>query len=244
MVFLHKKREDDIISSRSIIKVAVDLKPGTGFLLDSMGKLKGLQKQLIDLLLTGQDSIIWVPFTDRKQALRALSRNKVHLYATSYPYTHRDQLEDIKATEWLYLSNYSLIYRSEDEDNSWQNIIKENRPIEVYTSNEDPNASLVLENIKELAYPNLKIIKSKANTTELSLMLALGKIDYLLCNQDTAHAIAETDTTITIVDDISFNMRQIWLVNSQEEVLLKALDSAIIKMRERSDWKVIVRDKR
>lgn len=240
-LFPSKRRGERATSEEHLLRIAVDLKPGGEFMIDSTGSITGIQKQLVDLLRSDRDSVEWVPFTDRGKALSALSRNEVQLYATSYPYAHKDYLDNIEATEWLYLSSFALLFKKESGNPTWQEAIEANLPIVVHVSTQEPNASVVLENIKELAYPALMSQESNETITALSLKLVLGEIEYLLCSYNTAHAIAEVDTTLMLVDDISFKARQVWLVNSEAQALKEALDSAIIRERETETWKEIVR---
>lgn len=214
------------------LKVAVDLSPN-GIRVDTLGQLTGKAQELLSLLLPEREKEI-VPFTNRTEALRALSTGEVQLYATSIPYSSASELDGIKATEWLYASRFSLIYHRENAD--WASRFSSDTVSTVVVSKEDQAAVTILENLSELTYPSLKIEVRDETPLQLGIELAKGQITYLMCDSDIAESIVAVDSTLQLSHDVGFDLHQVWLVHEREDSLLQALDSAIVTLRDSKEW--------
>ena len=220
----------------SVLRVAVDLSPN-GLQVDSLGKLSGKQKELLDLLLPEIEKEL-VPFTNRTEALSALTTGQVQLYATSMPYSLGGDLDGVTATEWLYASRFSLLFHEKDAD--WASRFSGDTISTVVVSKEDQIAVTILENLSELTYPSLRIEVRDGSPLQLGVELSKGHITYLMCDSDIAESIVEVDSTLELSHDVGFDLHQMWLVNNTHDSLRLALDSAIIAQRGSEEWKRII----
>lgn len=215
------------------IKVAMDLSPN-GLTVDSLGILTGEQKLLLEMLLPN-DSIEIIPYTDRGKALNDIRSGAVHLYATSIPLSVANSLEGIDHTEWVFTSSVSLLYHTENKD--WESrFVEGDLPCTVLVAEEDEIATIVVNNLFELAYPNIRLEKSSLSPIQLGILLSKGEIEYLVCDSAIAHSLADADTTLQIADNIGFEINQVWLIAENQEALKAKLDSAIIKTRGNKEW--------
>lgn len=236
----NNKQEEVPIVESTILKVAVDVSPN-GLQVDSLGNLAGKQKVLLDLLLPDRQ-IELVPFTNRSDALDALAAGDVQLYATSMPSSSASKLENIVATEWLYASRFSLLYSEKNSD--WESKFSGDSLTTVVVSKEDQVAVTILENLAELTYPSLKVEVKDESSLQLGVKLSKGHITYLMCDSDIAESIVSVDSTLQLSHDVGFDLHQVWLINSSEDSLRLALDSAIIAQRGSKKWlKIINSDK-
>ncbi|MDD7437558.1 MAG: hypothetical protein PUK66_01775 [Bacteroidales bacterium] len=226
-------REDATSVDASILKIAVDLSPN-GLQVDSLGNLSGKQKELLDLLLPRQQKEL-VPFTNRTEALSALTAGEVQLYATSMPYSSASNLDNsIIATEWLYASHFSLLFNERNAD--WVNQFSGDSISTVVVSKEDQVAVTILKNLSELTYPSLRIEVRDEPPLQLGVELSKGQITYLMCDSDIAESIVRIDSTLMLSHDVGFDLHQVWLVNSAQDSLRLALDSTIIALRGSKEW--------
>lgn len=217
-------------SSENVLRVGVDLLPN-GFGIDESGRVEGLQKKLVTTLLP-EDSIIWVPFTDRNKALEALREGEISLYATSYPYAQSDDLEEILPTEWIYYENFSLLLSYEKLEH-WEHMFQDvGGTVEVYVSDNEPAAKVTLNNLSELSYPAIKVVESDLNPVQLCVKLINGEIDYLLASSAIIQSVVEADSTLRVVDHIAFKTRQVWLLGSKEFELKERLNREILSQRD------------
>lgn len=235
----HKEKASIPSTNDSIIKIAIDLSPN-GLQIDSLGNLSGKQKELLDLLLPDYEKEI-KPFTSRVEALAALSSGEVQLYATSMPFSSANDLKDITATEWLYASHFSLLYH--EKDAQWSSRFSGDSTSTVVVSKEDQAAITILENLSELAYPSLKVEMRDESPVQLGVELSKGNISYLMCDSDIAESIIKVDSTLQLSHDVGFDLHQVWLVNSKQDSLRVALDSAIIALRDKEEWLKIINNK-
>ncbi|MDO5036309.1 MAG: hypothetical protein Q4D93_05040 [Porphyromonas sp.] len=207
------------------LQVGVDLLPGS-FGIDSAGLVTGRQKELIDQLLP-EDSITWVPFTDRKEALKALQQGEIALYATSYPYAQSQSLSKAIPTDWIYSETFSLLLSKENEER-WETQFHDiDHPVPVYASSGEPAVSVVLKNLRELSYPAIQVEVTELSPTQLCIKLVNGEYDYVMTNKELAHAVATADSTIVAIDGLTFETRQVWLVNEEHQELKDKIDEAL-----------------
>lgn len=222
-----------------VVKVAVDLS-ADGFRIDSLGKVYGRQKELLQLLLSDRAYEL-VPYSSRSEALQDIAKGAIQIYATTMPKSMAQNIDGATATEWLYTSNFSLLYKGDTED--LEKRLTGDVPVNVIVSQEDPSAITILENLAELNYPALKIEVSDLSPTDLGVKLAKGQIAYLMCGSGVASAIVAADSTILTANDVSFQLQQVWLINSEQTELISEVDSAIIANRGSEQWIRIINDK-
>lgn len=222
-----------------ILKVGVDLSPN-GLTVDSLGELSGKQKKLLDLIFANREYQI-VPFTSRSNAIDALRNDEIQLYATSLPYSSCAMIDRAEPTEWLYTSRFSLVHHK--KDSNWQSLFVGDSPVLVTVSDQDRVAITILENLAELTYPALTIDAQEKSPTQLGVVLSKGNISYLMCHSDIARSIAEVDTTLQVSHEVGFDLRQVWLVSSDNLEFKISLDSAIVAQRDTKDWLKIINSK-
>lgn len=218
------------------IKVGVDLSPQE-FGIDSTGLLSGLQKDLIELLLP-TDTLTWVPFTSRNDAIKALQEGEISIYATSLPYSISHEYEGITPSEWLYNSSFSLLYSRSNAQ--WEEKFVGKEEVKVTISEEDKIAEILLNNLSELSYPAITIDIRKDTPLTLGNLLSKGEIDYLVCNTQLASSIVAADTTLNISENITIGTQQVWLFNLKDSVLLDSINDKILKHRDTDKWKEII----
>lgn len=228
----NRKKARDIPMAQNI-KVGVDLMPYE-FGIDSMGMITGIQKDLMEILLP-TDTVIWIPFSSRSQAIQALAQETIDLYATSLPYSVSHDYRGIIPTEWLYHSKFSLLYHPKEAD--WAERFSGIDKVNVSVSREDKAARMMLENLSELTYPAVQIDEHDISPHELGLLLKKGEITYMICNSRLASAIAAMDTTILITENITLDTRQVWLVNKRNTQLLNKINERILNNRDTEEWK-------
>ncbi|MDN4754785.1 hypothetical protein QYZ87_09690 [Porphyromonadaceae bacterium W3.11] len=227
-----------IVVDDHLINVGVDLFPHE-FGIDSIGLIRGNQMQLMTILLP-DDSLEWVPFNTRGEAIQALRNREIQIYATSLPYSARNNYPGITATEWLYHSRFSLLYHSENND--WESKFTGNEEVIVTISEEDKVAKIMLENLSELSYPAIKIDERNESPLQLGILLVKGDIDYLVCNSKLATSIAEMDSTLHLSKNITIDTQQVWLVNEKDTLLLKRLNKRILEKRNSPEWQKIFKN--
>lgn len=240
-IYTTKKSYDQQASPTMLdtIKVAVDLSQES-FGVDSLGKVSGRPKELLDLLLPERNFEL-LPYSNRCKALQDITEGKVQIYATPIPKSMAQTVTGAIATEWLYTSNFSLLYR-EDEEKDLEIRLADERPISITVSQDDPSAITLLENLAELNYPSLNINVSSLSPIDLGVQLAKGEINYLMCESSIASAILDLDSTILVSNEIGFQLQQVWLINNQLSELKEEIDSAIIAHRGSDEWLKIIND--
>ncbi|MDO5016814.1 MAG: transporter substrate-binding domain-containing protein [Porphyromonas sp.] len=220
------------------ITVAVDFSPN-GLRVDSVGQLSGVPVQLLDLIL-GEAQYTIKPYTDRTEALDDLRGGKVQLYASSVPYPAVAEYSGVSATEWLYTSKFSLLYR--DDQLHWEQLLSGEEEVPVYVSKDDRSAITVLEHLAELNYPAIRVVESDDTPSELAIKLSKGDIAFMMCDSVIAAWISERLEHIAVSNDVGQEVRQVWLVGAENEDLRSAVDSAIINNRGSEVWHNIISD--
>lgn len=229
-------KNEETIQDNHLIKIGVDLLPHE-FGIDSTGTIIGFQKQLMVQLLP-QDSLSWIPYNSREEAIDALRKEEIQIYATSLPYSVRQEYQDIIATEWLYHSKFSLLFHKEDIH--WEDTFTGTKEVNVTISSGDKVVELMLKNLKELSYPAINIDIRKESPLQLGVLLVKREIDFLVCNSQLAASIAEMDSTLLVSENFTIDTQQVWLVNSKDTALLGQLNKKILEKRDSKDWTKII----
>lgn len=212
--------------SLSPIRILVDLSP-EDFGVKEGGKMDGLQVRMAERLFDGL-VIRWLPVTDRSTALATLRAGEADIYAGAFPLSHQVDLESegVAVSLPLFDSSFVLISRMEAPE-----------PTEAYTtdsvchiavSQDDLSAQIVLANMIEIAYPHLQMQVTPSSELDLILSTIRGEYSYAVANKELASEMIDRyPDDIKKVQDISFDTRQVWLVQPGDSTMLRLLNDKI-----------------
>lgn len=204
--------------------VAVDLEPGV-FEIDSSGGFSGRQYDLVKHLFA-DNQIDWFPFASRTHALKSLVQGQVSLYATSYPLTAANLPEGTISTHEIYVSGFALVHRKGEHYE--KAIFGQDSIVRVHIPKGSPSIRMILEHVRELALSHLEIVEvDHATPISLILDVANRKIDYTMCDRGLAETVTATLPDLVCDHRISQDMYQVWLLNSQDTLLLKMINTRI-----------------
>lgn len=232
----HNKIED---APAPKVKVAVDLSP-IDFGISSSGNMEGLQYDLLSLLLP-DTTVQWIPFTSRREALEALAKREVDLYATSFAWSTNETIESVATTSPLYVSGFALVHAVDSTDRSWSEVFAESEHIPIYIPLEAHDIRVLLENLQDLSYPEIEIVDSEESAESLCLAVARGDIPYTICNRDIARQIRDRIGGIIVEESIAFDLHQVWVLRNDDANLLELLNRRIDEYKETYTWSEILK---
>lgn len=234
-----KSPEDQLENIRGI-RVGVDLSP-VDFTLSRDGKFTGLQYDLLTLLFP--DTVVqWEPFISREEALKALSSDRIDIYATSFAWSNNQTLESVTTTVPLYVSGFALVHRSDSLGRSWTEVFDQMQHISISIPQGAYDIRVLLENLQDFSYPNIEIVEEDNETSEsLCLAVARGKIAYTVCDRNTAQAISKRIDGLVVETGIAFDLYQVWVLGNNSSDLLQRVNQQIKHNKGSSEWNLILK---
>lgn len=207
-------------------RILVALSP-EDFGIKESGKVGGLQVKLAEKLFEGL-SIRWIPVMNQQEAYKQLLAGEADIYAGSFPLSRKKDLE----AHGLYVSqpvfNNSLVLIGQASEANPMDLNMPDSSYHVAVSSDKIGAQIVLSNIIELAYPNMVADIEKSNELTLALDVVKGVHKYAVINRELAtEMVNRYPEDIKIIQDISFNTQQVWLVQPGDSTVLRLLNDKI-----------------
>ncbi len=222
------------------LRIGVDLSP-IDFRLDSIGQLAGLQYELANILFP-DTTLSWKPFASKEDALTALRRGEVDIYATSYPWSSEDPISGADVTVPLYVSGFALVCRQDTINRDLTSVLHDMEQVDIYIPEKSPEIKQFLEHLRDFSYPSIRIIeKAEATPETLCADVVQGRIDYAVFDRTVAIAISERLGGLRVEMGIAFDVYQVWLVSSRDTALLPNLNTRVAEAVRSPRWHKILR---
>lgn len=208
------------------IRILVDLSP-EDFGIEESGNMGGLQVKLAERLF--KDMVIrWIPTTDQSAAIDQLLKGEADIYANFFALPRKQELEAQGLSMSRPLFNNSLVLIRHSSAISPMDPSVADSTLMIAVTSDDLSAQMVLANIIELAYPNLAEDVVDSNELDLTLNVVKGVNKYAVINRELAtEMVTRYPNDIQIVQDISFDTRQTWLVQPGDSAVLHLLNDKI-----------------
>lgn len=210
------------------IRILVDLSP-EDFGIEETGKVGGFQVKLAKQLF--KDMVIrWLPVTNQRTAFEYLRKGRADIYASSFPLSRKQDLEvegmsmsiPLFGNSWVLIGHYAAT--------SPMAVNNSDSTYHIALSEDDIGAQIILSNIIELSYPYLKADILEMSELDIALSVARKTHKYAVINRELASEMTRRyPKEIRIIQDISFNTQQVWLVRSDDSAILHLLNDKIIE---------------
>jgi membrane-bound lytic murein transglycosylase F len=213
------------------------------------GQAMGFEYELLTQLAKHLDlKLELVVSNNLDTQFEVLNRGDVDLIAHGMTITNQRKWE-VDFTEYLYLTRQVLVQKKPDNylNISWSNLQKQliQDPIELIdkTISIRKNSSYIerLLSLSNEMGGNIMIdtLDSKLSTDEIIDMVADGKIEYTIADENLAKINASFNPILKIDVPISFSQRIAWVTRKKSPMFREVVNKWIISQRKKSNFNVI-----
>lgn len=175
-----------------------------------------------------------------EKSIDGIRKGKYNVLAQSVPVTS-ELRESLRFTEPIAQNRQVLVQRKKEYNNGVEPI-RSHLDLAKKTLHVPFNSPAILR-IKNLSHEIGDTIFVQEDemygAEQLVLLVASGEIDYAVCDEKAAIAIAEAMPEIDYSTLIGFTHLEAWAVSDKSPILLDSLNSWIMKIKHTRDYKII-----